>query len=272
MAPVSARRADVAVERAHNRWLEVSVEVFATLVVLGLIWLFTASYHSPYVVPLPTILNTFRQVWLFAHFASDVLPSLERLVLGFLAAAVVGVPLGLLIGMADKRVRMFTRPVTTFLRSLPPPLMVPVAIALFEIGLVMKVFVIAFVCMWPITLNTEDGYTSLDPTLLETAQCYGVRGRDRLFKVVLPAVSPRIFAGLRTSTAIAVLLLVVAEQLGSSNGIGWYVLYSQQGYDVKGMWAGIVMLGLLGIAASGLLSLIERLVLRWHFRMRATTG
>jgi ABC-type nitrate/sulfonate/bicarbonate transport system permease component len=258
--------------RSHNRWVRVSVEVVTTLAVLGLIWFLTARSKSPYVVSLPTILKTFRQVWLFQRFTSDVLPSLERLALGFSAAVLVGVPLGLLIGMADNRVRMFTRPVTTFLRSVPPPLMVPVAIAIFAIGLTMKIFVIAFVCMWPIILNTEDGYTTLDPTVLETAQSYGIRGRDRLFKVVLPAVSPRIFAGLRTSIAIAVLLLVVAEQLGSTNGIGWFVLYSQQGYDVKGMWAGIVMLGLLGIAASGLLSLIERVVLRWHFSMRATNA
>jgi ABC-type nitrate/sulfonate/bicarbonate transport system permease component len=257
---------------SHNRWLQVSVEVVTTLAVLGLIWLLTARSHSPYVVSLPTIFKTFRQVWIFQRFTSDVLPSLERLALGFSAAVLVGVPLGLLLGMADKRVRMFTRPVTTFLRSVPPPLMVPVAIAIFAIGLTMKIFVIAFVCMWPITLNTEDGYTSLDPTILETTQSYGIRGWNRLFKVVLPAVSPRIFAGLRTSIAIAVLLLVVAEQLGSTNGIGWFVLYSQQGYDVKGMWAGIVMLGLLGIAASALLSLIERVVLRWHFRMRATNA
>ena len=62
-------------------------------------------------------------------------------------------------------------------------------------------------------------------------------------------MSPRIFTGLRISVAFAVLLLVLAEQLGSSNGIGWFVLYSQQGYDVPGMWAGILMLALLGIGA-----------------------
>ena len=67
---------------------------------------------------------------------------------------------------------------------------------------------------------------------------------------------------------LAVLLLVLAEQLGSSNGIGWFVLYSQQGYDVPGMWAGILMLALLGIGANALLSLAERRVLRWHFNLR----
>ena len=86
---------------------------------------------------------------------------------------------------------------------------------------------------------------------------------------MLPAISPRIFAGMRTSVAIAVLLLVIAEQLGSTDGIGWFVLYSQQGYDVRGMWAGIVMLALLGIVASAALSLAERRVLRWHRNLQA---
>ena len=164
---------------------------------------------------------------------------------------------------------MLTRPVTTFLRSTPPPLLVPVAIALFGIGLGMKVFVIAFVCVWPIALNTEDGYVSLDPIVIETTRCYGLGFWKRLTRVVLPAISPRIFAGMRTSVAIAVLLLVIAEQLGSTDGIGWFVLYSQQGYNVRGMWAGIVMLGLLGIVATALLSLAERRVLRWHVNLHA---
>jgi ABC-type nitrate/sulfonate/bicarbonate transport system permease component len=212
-------------------------------------------------------LSTFRSVWLFQRFSSDVLPSVERLVIGFLVAVAVAVPLGLLIGMS-KWVRMYTRPVTTFLRSLPPPLMVPVAIALFGIGSLFKEFVIAFVCIWPIALNTEDGYASLHPTLLETSRAYGFGFRKRLFNVILPAISPRIFAGMRVSIAFAVLLLVVAEQLGSSDGIGWFVLYSQQGYDVPGMWAGIVMLAILGVAANATLSLVERRTLRWHYRQR----
>ena len=183
-----------------------------TLAILGIIWLFTSNSRNPYVVSLPTIFRTFRETWLFQRFTSDVVPSLERVTLGYLTAIVVGVPLGLLIGMS-RYVRMLTRPVTTFLRSTPPPLLVPVAIALFGIGLEMKVFVIAFVCIWPIALNTEDGLVSLDPIVLETTRCYGIGFWKRLFKVVLPAISPRIFAGMRTSVAIAVLLLVIAEQL-----------------------------------------------------------
>ena len=255
-------------QSSHRRLLQLSLEVGTTVAILGIIWLFTSSSRNPYVISLPTILRTFRETWLFQRFTSDVVPSLERVTLGYLTAIVVGVPLGLLIGMS-RRTRMLTRPVTTFLRSTPPPLLVPVAIALFGIGLGMKVFVIAFVCIWPIALNTEDGYVSLDPIVLETTRCYGIGFWKRLFRVVLPAISPRIFAGMRTSVAIAVLLLVIAEQLGSTDGIGWFVLYSQQGYNVRGMWAGIVMLGLLGIGATALLSLVERRVLRWHVSLHA---
>ena len=250
-----------------GRLLGLAVEVGATAAILGLIWLLTANSHSPYIISLPTILSTFRRVWLFQRFVSDVLPSVERLVIGYLAAIAIAIPLGLLVGMS-KWVRMFTRPVMTFLRSLPPPLMVPVAIALFQIGLGMKVFVIGFVCIWPIALNTEDGYRGLHPTLLETSRAYGLGFWKRMFKVILPAISPRIFAGMRISIAFAVLLLVIAEQLGSSNGIGWFVLYSQQGYDVPGMWAGIVMLAILGVVANATLSLVERRVLRWHYHQR----
>ena len=146
-------------QKRPGRLLGLTVEVGATAAILGLIWLLTANSHSPYIISLPTILSKFQQVWLFQRFASDVLPSVERLLIGFLAAVAIAVPLGLLMGMS-KSVRMFTRPVTTFLRSLPPPLMVPVAIALFQIGLVMKVFVIGFVCIWPIALNTADGYAA----------------------------------------------------------------------------------------------------------------
>ena len=257
--------------RKPGRMLGLTVEVGATAAVLGLIWLLTADSHSPYIISLPTIFSTFRHVWLFQRFTSDVLPSVERLVIGYLVAVAVAVPLGLLIGMS-KWVRMYTRPVTTFLRSIPPPLMVPVAIALFQIGTGFKVFVIAFVCIWPIEMNTEDGYASLHPTLLETSRAYRLGFWKRMFYVILPAVSPRIFAGMRISIAFAVLLLVVAEQLGSSNGIGWFVLYSQQGYDVPGMWAGIVMLAILGVVALAAVSLVERRVLRWHFNLRATAA
>ncbi|MGH2881793.1 MAG: ABC transporter permease, partial [Solirubrobacteraceae bacterium] len=100
--------------RTYPRGLLLAVEVGTTALIIGVIWLLTANSHNPFIPSLGKILSTFRSVWLFQRFSSDVLPSVERLAIGFSVAVAVGIPLGLLIGMS-KWVRMLTRPVTTFM-------------------------------------------------------------------------------------------------------------------------------------------------------------
>ncbi len=92
----------------------------------------------------------------------------------------------------------------------------------------MKVFIIAFVCLWPVLLNTIDGVAGVDPTLRETARVYGIGRRDRLLRVTLPAAAPQIFAGMRTSLSLALILMVISEMVASTNGIGYFVLQSQR--------------------------------------------
>jgi ABC-type nitrate/sulfonate/bicarbonate transport system permease component len=100
--------------------------------------------------------------------------------------------------------------------------------------------------------------------MLDTASAYGIDGANRFALVVLPAVTPRIFAGMRVSLSIAVLLLVTSEMVASTDGIGYFVFLAQQQFAVDDMWAGIILLGLLGFALNLLLGLLERLVLRGH--------
>jgi ABC-type nitrate/sulfonate/bicarbonate transport system permease component len=155
-------------------------------------------------------------------------------------------------------------PLTHFLRSVPAPVMIPPALVLLGLGSGMKIAVIAFGAVWPILLNTIDGVRSQDPTTLEMARAYGIRGTERLRRIVLPAASPQIFAGLRTSLSIALILMVISEMVASTNGIGNFVLQSQRTFAIPDMWSGILLLGLLGIALSMAFALIERRVLRWH--------
>jgi ABC-type nitrate/sulfonate/bicarbonate transport system permease component len=134
----------------------------------------------------------------------------------------------------------------------------------FGIGPSMKVFVIAVGCVWPILLNTVDGVRGLDPALLETARVYGVRRRDRLWAIVLPAASPRIFAGLRSALSLALILMVISEMEASTNGIGFAILQAQRSFAIPEMWSGILLLGLVGYAVNGAFALVERRALRWH--------
>ena len=135
----------------------------------------------------------------------------------------------------------------------------------------MKVFIIAFVCVWPVLLNTIDGVGGVDPTLRETSRVYGVPRRDAILRVMLPAASPQIAAGMRTSLSLALILMVISEMVASSNGIGYFVLQSQRSFAIPEMWSGIILLGILGYLFNAVFLLLERRTLAWHRGARAAS-
>ncbi|HEX4760897.1 MAG TPA: ABC transporter permease, partial [Thermoleophilaceae bacterium] len=187
----------------------------------------------------------------------------------FFIAAALGVLGGLLLGLSP-RARRAAAPVVEFLRAIPPPALLPFAILVVGVGASMKIFVIAFVCVWPILLNTIDGVIGVDPTLRDTTRVYGISDRDRLWRVMLPAASPQIFAGLRTAVSLALILMVISEMVASTNGIGYFVLQSQRTFAIPEMWSGILLLGILGYVLNGVFVLLEKRLLRWHRGARAS--
>jgi ABC-type nitrate/sulfonate/bicarbonate transport system permease component len=247
------------VRRALPTALEIAVPI--ALLVLWGVW--SAGADSFYYPPLTDILSTFRDTWLFERVGSDVLPSLARLAAGYAIAVVVAVAVGVPLGLSAVA-RRAASPIIEFLRAIPPPALLPLAIVVIGIGSSMKVLIIAFVCLWPVLLNTIDGITAIDPTLNDTTRVYGVRGADRLRRIVLPAASPQIFAGMRTSLSLAVILMVISEMVASTNGIGFFVLQSQRSFAIPEMWSGILLLGILGYVLNLLFAVVERRVLAWH--------
>jgi ABC-type nitrate/sulfonate/bicarbonate transport system permease component len=251
--------------RALATALEIAVPI--ALVVLWGVW--SAGSGSYYYPPLTKILTSFKDTWLFSRVGSDVVPSLVRLALGFVIASVVAVALGLVLALVPW-LRRATDPIVQFLRSIPPPALLPFGILVMGVGNAMKVFIIAFVCLWPVLLNTMDGISGIDRTLLETSRVYQISSRDRILRVMLPAASPQIFAGLRTSLSLALILMVISEMVASTNGIGYFVLQSQRTFAIPEMWSGILLLGLLGYVLNLLLMIVERRVLRWHRGARSS--
>ncbi|MEA2379304.1 MAG: hypothetical protein QOK00_1857 [Thermoleophilaceae bacterium] len=253
----------------RQRWLGVGLEVTVPLLALVLWGLLSAGSDTYYFPPLTDILSTFADTWLFERVGSDVVPSLERMGLGFAIAVVIAVTAGLLLGMS-RRARIAAAPIVEFLRAIPPPALLPFAILVIGVGSSMKVFIIAFVCIWPILLNTIDGVRGIDPTLDDTTRVYGISSRDRIWRVMLPAATPQIFAGMRTSLSLALILMVISEMVASTNGIGYFVLQSQRTFAIPEMWSGILLLGILGYVLNGGFTLIERRLLRWHRGARAS--
>ena len=245
------------------RRLGAVLEVLVPLAALGLLAVWSAGEHSYYYPPLGDVFQSFADTWVFERVGSDVLPSLARMTAGLAIALVVGVALGTLLGRS-RRARLAATPLVEFLRATPPTALLPVAIVALGVGNSMKVFVIAFGCVWPILLNTIDGVAGVDPVLDDTAGAYRVSRRDRIRHVVLPAAGPQIFAGIRLAVFLALILMVVSEMVAGTNGIGHFILESQRTFDIAQMWSGILLLGLLGYAMNGGTLLVERRLLRWH--------
>jgi ABC-type nitrate/sulfonate/bicarbonate transport system permease component len=251
--------------RALYAALEIAVPV--ALLVLWGVW--SSGSETYYFPPLTDILDTFADTWVFERVGSDVVPSLVRLGLGYTIACTVAVAAGLALGLSPT-LRRATDPIVQFLRSIPPPALLPFGILVLGVGTSMKVFIIAFVCLWPVLLNTIDGVAGVDPTLRETARVYGIGPRDRLLRLTLPAAAPQIFAGMRTSLSLALILMVISEMVASTNGIGYFVLQSQRSFAIPEMWSGILLLGILGYVLNAVFLLVERRVLRWHRGARAS--
>ncbi|HZU18794.1 MAG TPA: ABC transporter permease [Candidatus Dormibacteraeota bacterium] len=252
---------------ARGTWIAVEALIPLLLLVAWGAW--SATANSFYFPPLTDILSSFRTTWLFARFGSDVVPSLLRLFAGYAAAVVVGIPLGALLGLSPLALRT-TRPVIEFVRSIPPSALIPFGIVVLGLGNAMKVFVIALACLFPVLLNTVDGVRGIDPVARETSRMYGIGAVDHVRGVVLPAATPRIAAGLRTSLALALTLTVITEMAASTNGIGYFILQAQRSFPIPEMWSGMLLLGLLGYLLNAGFALLERRLLAWHRGARGT--
>lgn len=235
--------------------------VFPIVVVLG-VWGFTLSTSSYFYPPLGEVFNKLFTVWM-PRAVSDILPSLVRMGIGFAAAIVIGIVLGMLLGQSWK-VRALLQPTFEFLRAIPATALIPSFILLFGIDDAAKIYLIAFVCIWPILLNTIDGVGGIEPTLRETADVYQISRRRLQFRIILPAATPQIMAGLRIALALSLIMMVVSEMVGSTNGIGYFVLQAQRTFAIPEMWAGIIILGVFGYLLNLVFMLIERKVLAWH--------
>ncbi|KAE8765611.1 ABC transporter permease [Georgenia thermotolerans] len=254
--PLRGRRGRVILLRA---WLPVTVAVVW--------WAASAGSTSLYFPSLQSITETFSRDWFSMRGLDDLVPSLRNLVAGFAIASLIGVAGGLLLG-SSRWAAAAAEPVVHFLRSLPPPVLLPLGLILLGTDAGMKVAIITVGAVWPTLLNTMDGVRGVDPQLRDMSKAYGLSLGQRVRYVVLPAAAPQIVAGLRTTLQISIILIVVSEMYASASGIGHYVLTAQQTFLVTETWAGTLLLGLIGFLANLIFGVGERRVLRWQDALR----
>lgn len=239
------------------RWT--SVRLALPAVALAIWWARTRTNQSAFFPSLATIGRTFRQMWLFQLFGSDIVPSLVALLVGFAIAVVAGVLIGVLLGSV-RIVGEALDPVVDLVRSIPPVAILPIVIVFAGLGQAMDITVIALAALWPTLIATRDGVANVDPKVDDVLRIYRIR-RASALRTRLQSSVVEILSGVHVSLQVSFILMVVSQIVGATGGIGYEVLRALQTYDAPEVWAGVVLLGIIGVVLNLGFERIQRAVL-----------
>ncbi|MDR1159190.1 MAG: ABC transporter permease [Syntrophomonadaceae bacterium] len=201
---------------------------------------------------------------LFVHIAV----SLQRTATGFFIALIIAIPLGIFMGWFSK-LEQFLDPILQMFRNTSVLAMFPVFILVFGLGETSKAAIVFWGSVWPALLSTISGVKNVDPLLIKSANSMGISVIGLFKKVILPAALPEIMTGVRLSAGVATIILVAAEMLGASKGIGFLIFYSEQKYEIPTMYAGIISISVLGVLINFLLVKLESRITYWKERQTA---
>jgi len=245
----------------------------AMVVPLGLllVWDVMVRWTATRLVPLPSGVAVMLWDFAFGGIYDDAysasLPihfwkSVQRVYGGFLAAAAVGIPLGLLIGRLPL-LRAMLDPTLSLLRPIPVTAWLPLSMIFFGLGPRSAIFLVFLGAFYPILLNTIFGVRSIDPRLFEAASMLGCSGTRMFRQIVLPASLPAIFNGLRVAHGFAWILIVVGEMTGVPTGLGSVVMDGRTLSRTDLVITGMIVIGACGFVTDRIIVAISNRLLSW---------
>jgi ABC-type nitrate/sulfonate/bicarbonate transport system permease component len=203
------------------------------------------------------------------EIAGNLLASLSRVAIGISLSFIIGVPLGLLIGRFAWLDRLFDWSIQTF-RSIPPISLIPMAMLFFGIGDQPAIVLIFFAGLWPLLLNTIFGVRNIERTLLKVAAAAGAHEALILRDIIWPAALPNIFTGLRLAVGGGWLTVVTAEMIAVKSGLGYMILNAQMTFRPELIFAGIIVIGAVGLLGDWGVQRLRRLACAWQEGLTAT--
>lgn len=194
---------------------------------------------------------------------SHTMTTLWRILQGYLAAVALAIPIGLVIGAFPTLDRM-TAPIVVFCRSVATLSLLPLAIVWFGAGELTKVVLIGYGCFWVMLSNVIVAVKYVDPALLKAGRSFGLSGPGLYREVVLPAATPRMFAGARMALGVGFMVIVGAEMIGTIEGLGALIMEARSFYRSEITILGMAVIGLLGFVISVGLGWLQRRLLPWE--------
>jgi len=242
-----------------------AVGLVAPLVALAGWQLVAANgWVNPQVLPAPLdVGGKWIEYLVSGELPRDVYASLYRVVAGFALGAGLALPLGLAMG-ASRAVHAWMNPLVQMLRPIPPIAYIPLAILWFGLGDPPAVFLIALGAFFPVLMNTIAGVHQVDGIYLRAARNLGAGGPTLFRRVILPAAVPYILSGVRIGIGTAFIVVIVAEMMAVNDGLGYRILEAREYFWSDKIIAGMISIGLLGLAIDIGINQLNRYLLRWH--------
>ncbi len=240
-----------------NKTIKALIIPLIILIIWALLTTYTGIIPS-YLIPSPeAVWVAFENLLSNGSLISDTAATLTRVLLGFIVAALVAIPLGILIGWS-KNARELSSFVIGILRPIPPIAWIPFAILWFGVGLGSAIFIIFLGSIFPILINTADGVKRTDKVFIESAYTMGASQLQTLTKVVVPAALPNIITGLKVGIGIGLMCTVAAEMIGSNDGLGFLILTATSMLDSASAIVGMLAIGVIGLGFEYFFRRMER--------------
>ena len=260
-------------------WLEgaivpvILIAIWQLIVSMG--WVNVKVLPSPYAVVVrwweylapmeaydPGTMSRFK--WIFSgELLGDAAGSLYRVLVGFVLGTVLALPLGLAMGAMPRVLRLMS-PLMQVLRPIPPIAYIPLAILWFGLGNPPAIFLIVIGAFFPVLMNTIAGVVAVDGIYLRAARNLGASRMTIFRRVILPAATPYILAGMRIGIGTSFIVVIVSEMIAVNNGLGFRILEAREYFWSDKIIAGMFTIGFIGLAIDIVMNKTNNHLLRWH--------
>ena len=221
----------------------------------------TAAVGSDSIAPPSAALLAFGKAALDGSLWQATTFTLVSAAVGLLGGGTLGVLLGIVLGLSKRAAQVSSLSVE-LLRPVPSVALIPLAMLVFGFGFRMEFAVVAFASFWPMLVLTQAAVAQVEPRLLEVSHVLGLSATQRCFKIVLPAIVPRLFVALRLGVAVALVVAVTVEIAANPNGMGYAMMIAQQSLDPALMLAWLGWIGVVGFAINAAALRLQRTVAR----------
>lgn len=239
---------------------------FSTIVVALVIWEVACrvGWINPFLLPSPSQIAP--ALWGILASGSFIVPlgqTLEMLAVSYGIGCAAGVAFGLLLG-CSKTAYGLLEPLVEVIRPIPKPALIPPLVLFLGIGVKMEITLVTLAVVFPVLINTMQGVRSVSPILLGTARTLGLARVVIIRKIILPASLPMILTGMRVSLGMGLVLAILSEMLVTERGVGFLILDLQRSFQVRSMYAWVVILAAVGLTLNTAFELLENRAVTWR--------